>query len=84
MKDSDFSHPCSWPGCKQLVPWYWWGCKQHWFALPVRLRRDLWRSYRPHAKGPSPELWSAVWAAWHWISKQPQDGAKLTATRKGG
>ena len=24
-----------------------WGCKQHWFKLPQRLRNKVWAAYRP-------------------------------------
>lgn len=24
-----------------------WGCKKHWFALPVGLRNKIWAAYRP-------------------------------------
>jgi len=40
-------HECHWPGCKAQVPPAMWGCKKHWFALPTRLRRMIWASYRP-------------------------------------
>jgi len=41
------SHTCHWPGCGKQVPPAMWGCKQHWFALPKRLRDKIWRAYRP-------------------------------------
>lgn len=40
-------HTCHWPGCDRQVPPAMWGCKQHWFRLPRRLREKLWRAYRP-------------------------------------
>lgn len=35
------THTCHYPTCKKEVPPRMWGCKQHWFALPKRLRNRL-------------------------------------------
>ena len=43
----DRAHTCHWPGCTQQVPPAVWGCKQHWFKLPKRLRDAIWSTYRP-------------------------------------
>ena len=40
-------HTCHWPGCSAEVPPKMWGCKTHWFKLPLRLRQEVWASYRP-------------------------------------
>lgn len=40
-------HQCHWPTCNKEVPPALWGCKAHWYALPARLRREIWASYRP-------------------------------------
>lgn len=40
-------HHCHWPGCGAQVPPAMWGCKKHWFALPLVLRNRIWRAYRP-------------------------------------
>lgn len=40
-------HKCHWPGCPKAVPPAMWGCKNHWFALPLALRRRVWGAYRP-------------------------------------
>lgn len=40
-------HICHWPGCGKQVPPAMWGCKQHWFKLPKRLRDKIWAAYRP-------------------------------------
>lgn len=40
-------HACHWPGCTKQVPPAKWGCREHWYALPVQLRRAIWRAYRP-------------------------------------
>lgn len=39
-------HHCHWPGCTQQVPPAMWGCKRHWFKLPMRLRNKVWAAYR--------------------------------------
>jgi hypothetical protein len=40
-------HHCHWPGCDKQVPPAMWGCKCHWFKLPVALRNKVWASYVP-------------------------------------
>jgi len=40
------NHTCHWPGCNKQVPPALWGCKEHWFALPQRLRIKVWAAYR--------------------------------------
>lgn len=42
----DRYHMCHWPGCKELVPPAKWGCKNHWFKLPLHLRNRIWAAYR--------------------------------------
>lgn len=39
-------HTCHWPGCTTQVPPAMWGCKEHWFKLPQRLRIRVWAAYR--------------------------------------
>ena len=41
------SHHCHWPGCKEQVPPAMWGCRKHWFTLPIALRNKIWAAYRP-------------------------------------
>lgn len=41
------SHECHWPGCDKQVPPAMWGCKAHWFKLPMALRNKVWRTYQP-------------------------------------
>lgn len=43
----DGSHHCHWPGCPLLVPPAKWGCKRHWFMLPLGLRNKIWHAFRP-------------------------------------
>lgn len=40
-------HHCQWPGCNRQVPPAQWGCRQHWFALPHRLRTLVWATFKP-------------------------------------
>jgi len=40
-------HTCHWPGCEKQVPPAMWGCKPHWFKLPVELRNKIWLYFRP-------------------------------------
>ncbi len=40
-------HFCHWKGCDKLTPPAMWGCKEHWFKLPVYLRNKIWDTYVP-------------------------------------
>lgn len=40
-------HHCHWPGCKAQVPPAMWGCKKHWYMLPLGLRNKIWAAYQP-------------------------------------
>lgn len=40
-------HTCHWAGCGAQVKPAMWGCKEHWFRLPKRLRDRIWHAYRP-------------------------------------
>lgn len=44
---SDGRHTCHWPGCRRVVAPARWGCREHWFKLPKRLRDAVWSAYRP-------------------------------------
>lgn len=51
-------HLCHWPGCRQPVPPYLWGCRKHWFKLPIGIRKEVWETYVPgqeERKDPTPE-----------------------------
>lgn len=39
-------HTCHWTGCKTQCPPAMWGCKTHWFMLPLSIRNKIWASYR--------------------------------------
>jgi len=40
------NHTCHWDGCDKQVPPAMWGCKEHWFMLPMSLRNKIWATYR--------------------------------------
>jgi len=40
------THECHWPGCIRQVPPALWGCREHWYKLPQRLRIKVWAAYR--------------------------------------
>lgn len=40
-------HTCHWPGCIVQVKPAMWGCKPHWFRLPLALRQRIWAAYEP-------------------------------------
>jgi len=40
-------HTCHWPSCSTPVPPAMWGCKKHWFKLPLGLRSKIWETYVP-------------------------------------
>ena len=39
-------HACHWPGCDKRVPPAAWGCRPHWYKLPLALRNKIWAAYR--------------------------------------
>lgn len=72
-RNTTFDHHCHWTGCTQSVPPAMWGCKRHWFALPLRLRARIWRAYRPGqeiTKDPSPEYVEVAREVQDWIEQQ--------------
>ena len=72
---ADSRHTCHWPGCEKIVSPAMWGCKQHWFKLPARLRAKIWRHFRPGqeiSKTPSREYIDAANEVQAWIREQSQ------------
>lgn len=66
-------HHCHWPGCEVQVPPAMWGCKTHWFRLPIRLRNMVWAAYRPGQEvngTPSEEYHDVMVAVERWIREQ--------------
>ena len=63
-------HKCHWPGCGLDVPPKYWGCRKHWFTLPIRLRNLIWSRYRVGQevdKRPSPAYMEAAQMVQEWI-----------------
>lgn len=68
-------HTCHWPGCDKRVPPAMWGCRQHWYQLPLRIRNRIWATYVPGqeiTKTPSRAYLDAVKEAQDWIDGQAQ------------
>lgn len=66
------THTCHWPGCTRRVPPARWGCRPHWYRLPLRLRNLIWREYRPGqevTKTPSREYIAAAKEVQAWIAE---------------
>ena len=40
------THACPHPGCTRQVPPLMWACFEHWQALPVEIRQDIWTAGR--------------------------------------
>ena len=67
-------HTCHWPGCRVNVPPKLWGCEAHWFSLPVRLRAQIWDTYRSGQevdKRPSDAYLNVAKEVQSWIAAQP-------------
>lgn len=65
-------HHCHWPGCETKVAPALWGCRKHWFMLPLSLRNKIWRTYRPGqeiSKTPSAEYLAAANEVQAWIKE---------------
>jgi hypothetical protein len=70
-------HYCHWNGCKAEVPPAMWGCKTHWFKLPLRLRNRIWATYKPGqeiTKTPSAAYLEVAREVALWISTQNREG----------
>jgi hypothetical protein len=67
----DGRHTCHWPGCSNIVSPAMWGCRKHWFKLPLELRTQIWRAYQPGqeiSKRPSAEYIEAARKVQAWIA----------------
>ena len=47
VSDQTREHHCHWPGCEEQTPPAKWGCRAHWYKLPVTLRNKIWAAYKP-------------------------------------
>ncbi len=77
-------HHCHWPGCQRQVPPAMWGCRAHWYSLPIDLRSAIWRTYSPGQEvsgTPGRAYVDAARAVQEWIAKNhpqpPQQGTLL-------
>jgi hypothetical protein len=69
-RNETFDHHCHWPGCPKKVPPAMWGCKAHWFKLPLALRNKIWATYAPGqeiSKDPSAEYLAVADEVQAWI-----------------
>lgn len=69
-------HTCHWPGCTRQVPPAMWGCREHWFRLPKRLRDKIWAAYRPGQEidmRPSQAYLDAAQEVDDWIRQQDEE-----------
>ena len=67
-------HHCHWPGCDKLVPPAAWGCRPHWYRLPLALRNKIWAAFRPgqeQTKTPSRRYVEVAREVQDWIAAQP-------------
>lgn len=65
-------HFCHWPGCKKQVKPAFWGCRKHWYMLPLQLRRRIWAAYRPGQEEDgrvSDEYMAVSHAVQQWITE---------------
>lgn len=66
-------HHCHWPGCDKLVPAAVWGCRPHWYKLPIGLRNKVWAAFRPgqeETKTPSRRYVEVAREVQDWITLQ--------------
>ncbi len=64
------AHTCHWAGCTKQVPPALWGCTNHWYALPGRLRTRIWLAYRAGQEidgTPSADYLAAARDVQEWI-----------------
>jgi hypothetical protein len=66
-------HHCHWPGCTRQVPPAMWGCRPHWYSLPITLRNAIWKAYVPGQERtgtPNRAYIEAARAAQEWIARE--------------
>jgi hypothetical protein len=66
------AHHCHWPGCSAVVPPSMWGCRQHWYLLPIELRNKVWKAYvrgQEITKTPSDEYIKVANEVQEWIKQ---------------
>lgn len=68
-------HTCHWPGCDRRVPPAKWGCRPHWYLLPLEHRQRILAAYVPGqevTKTPSRAYIEAAREAQEWIRAYQQ------------
>lgn len=73
-------HHCHWPGCTAHVAPAAWGCKKHWYMLPLDLRRKVWAAYRAgqeQTKTPSRAYIEVAREVQDWITANHPPEARL-------
>lgn len=79
-RNTTFDHHCHWTGCEANVAPAFWGCRKHWYMLPVELRNRIWRAYKPGqevTKTPSAEYVAVAREVAEWIVKRESVQGKL-------
>ncbi len=69
--NTDLSHHCHWPGCQRQVKPAVWGCREHWYKLPLALRNKIWAAYKPgqeETKTPSQRYVEVAREVQEWIA----------------
>lgn len=69
-KGHDGKHHCHWPGCEERVAPAVWGCRKHWYRLPIGLRNKVWAAFRPgqeQTKTPSARYIAVAREVQDWI-----------------
>lgn len=75
------AHHCHWPGCDAQVPPAMWGCKPHWFMLPLHIRTAIWQTFRPGQEitgNPSRAYVAAAQVAQDWIRDTAEERRQTT------
>jgi hypothetical protein len=70
---NDGRHTCHWPGCATRVPAAMWGCRPHWYRLPLGLRNQVWAAFVPGqevTKTPSRRYVAVARKVQAWIEAQ--------------
>ena len=70
-------HHCHWPGCDKLCTPAQWGCRKHWYMLPLALRNKIWAAFRPTqevTKTPSGRYIAVAREVRAWIKEHYPNG----------
>lgn len=74
------NHHCHWPDCTAQVPPAVWGCRRHWFKLPLYLRSKIWRTFQPGQEKtmtPSAEYLETANEVQRWIAFKAANGVNV-------